>query len=106
MDARTSVGARASHLVTALFLIFALVYLATGGYFFFTGLRSSSGGGVLLALACWSGVPLFLTPLWLVHELRRQTEVLERQNRYLLGLNRTLTQTSTPKAEPELIERR
>lgn len=106
MDARTSVAARASRLVTALFLLFALVYLVTGGYFFFTGLRSSSGGGVLLALACWSGVPLFLTPLWLMHELRRQTEVLERQNRYLLGLSRTLTQAPTPKAEPELTESR
>ena len=95
MDTRTSVGARAARLVTVLFLLFALTYLVTGGYFFFTGLRSSSGGGVLLALACWSGVSLFLTPLWFIHQLRRQTEVLERQNRYLLGLTRSLNQAPT-----------
>jgi hypothetical protein len=101
MGIRTIVTKRATQLLRVVFFVFILLYLATGIYFFVNGLLISSGGGLLLGLACWGGVALFVTPLWLVAELKSQTELLRYQNQLLRVIvedskNQDVSQSKTP----------
>lgn len=73
----------ARRVVAVLFGLLAAAYLGVGAYFLIAGVGLGSAGSILLGLACLSGVALFLTPLWLMRELRRQTELLRLQQRTL-----------------------
>jgi hypothetical protein len=76
------------------YLLLTLLYLTASGYFILKGLRSVSGGSLLMGLACLSGVPLFLTPFWLMGELERTRTLLEQQNHLLFKLVHERRQTS------------
>lgn len=83
MGLRSAVSQKWMISLRAIFGMFILLYFAVGFYFFVNGLLLSSGGSVLIGLACWSGIALFTTPLWLVAESRTQTELLRYQNQLL-----------------------
>jgi hypothetical protein len=83
MGLRTAVNKKSSQLLKAIFGIFILLYFVVGFYFFVNGLVLISGGGLLIGLACWGGVALFATPLWLMAELKAQSELLRYQNQLL-----------------------
>lgn len=83
MGIRTTITKGLTQLLKILFAVFILLYLVTGIYFFASGLLISSGGGILLGLACWGGIALFITPLWLIAELKAQSELLRYQNQLL-----------------------
>jgi hypothetical protein len=83
MDIQSAITKRMMQLLKMVFAIFILLYFGTGIYFFVSGLLIRSGGGVLLGLACWGGIALFITPIWLVSELKTQTELLRYQNQLL-----------------------
>jgi hypothetical protein len=70
-------------LLKVLFGVFILLYFVTGFYFFVNGLLLTSGGSLLIGFACWGGVALFVTPLWLIAESKTQTELLRYQNQLL-----------------------
>jgi hypothetical protein len=74
MDARTPVVGK---LLTIVYVLAALVYALVAGFFLVSGLRLPSSGSLLIGLACLSGTSLFLTPLWLMRELKRQQRVME-----------------------------
>lgn len=74
MDPRTPIVSR---LLTTTYILAALVYAVVAGFFLVSGLRLPSSGSLLIGLACLSGTSLFLTPLWLMRELKRQQRVLE-----------------------------
>jgi uncharacterized membrane-anchored protein YjiN (DUF445 family) len=83
MGLRTTVNKKFVRLLKIAFSVFILLYFVIGLYFFVNGLVLISGGGLLIGLACWGGVALFATPLWLVTELNTQTELLRYQNQLL-----------------------
>lgn len=83
MGIQSTITKRMMQLLKMVFAVFILLYFVTGIYFFVSGLLVSSGGGVLLGLACWGGIALFITPIWLVSELKAQTELLRYQNQLL-----------------------
>ena len=83
MGLRTIISQKWMMFIRVVFGMFILLYFAVGFYFFINGLLLSSGGSVLIGLACWSGIALFMTPLWLVAESRTQTELLRYQNQLL-----------------------
>lgn len=83
MGLRTAIGKKWVQLHKVAFGGFILLYFAVGLFFFVNGLLLVSGGGLLIALACWGGIALFTTPLWLVAELKAQSELLRYQNQLL-----------------------
>jgi hypothetical protein len=83
MGLRATVSKKFVQLIKVVFSIFILIYFVTGFYFFINGLLLTSGGSLLIGLACWSGIGLFATPLWLVAESKAQSELLRYQNQLL-----------------------
>jgi uncharacterized membrane-anchored protein YjiN (DUF445 family) len=83
MGLRTAISKKSTRLLKVVFGGFILLYFAVGFYFFVNGLVLISGGGLLIGLACWGGVALFATPLWLMAELKVQSELLRYQNQLL-----------------------
>jgi uncharacterized membrane-anchored protein YjiN (DUF445 family) len=83
MGLRTAISKKLTRLLEVVFGGFILLYFAVGFYFFLNGLVLISGGGLLIALACWGGVALFATPLWLIAELKAQSELLRYQTQLL-----------------------
>jgi hypothetical protein len=74
MDARTPVTSR---LLTILYLLSTLLYAVTAVFFLVSGVSVASSGSLLIGLGCLSGMSLFLTPLWLVREVKRHHRVVE-----------------------------
>jgi hypothetical protein len=74
MDARTPITCR---LLTIIYILATLLYALVAGFFLVSGLRVLSSGSLLIGLACLSGTSLFLTPLWLIRELKHQQRVME-----------------------------
>jgi hypothetical protein len=74
MEARTPIIGR---LLTIVYVFAALVYAVVAGFFLVSGLRLPSSGSLLIGLACLSGTSLFLTPLWLMREVKRHHRVME-----------------------------
>lgn len=79
MDTRSTIAGRI--LPTVYFLV-ALVYALIAAFFLVSGLRLPSSGSLLIGLACLSGTSLFLTPLWLMREFKRQQRVMEEVLRH------------------------
>jgi hypothetical protein len=74
MDARSAIAKR---ILPTVYLLIALMYAVVAGFFLVSGLSLPSSGSLLIGLACLSGTSLFLTPLWLMRELKRQQRVME-----------------------------
>ena len=100
MDVQSPVRRQSKRILFSVFTFCALAHLGVGSYFFVTGLAKGSGGSVLIGLACFSGLALFATPLWLVSVLEWHTKLLDRQNRILLTIARELSRDEIANDQP------
>jgi hypothetical protein len=74
MDARTAVMSR---FLVMTYTLFSLMYGVIATFFLVSGVSVPSSGSVLIGLGCLSGMSLFLTPLWLMREVKRHHRVVE-----------------------------
>jgi hypothetical protein len=74
MDARSAVVKR---IFPTVYILIALLYALIAAFFLVSGVTTPSSGSVLIGLGCLGGMSLFLTPLWLMREMKRHHRALE-----------------------------
>jgi hypothetical protein len=74
MDARTTVARR---ILPTTYFLAALLYAVIAAFFLVSGVSVPSSGSVLIGLGCLGGMSLFLTPLWLMREVKRHHRAVE-----------------------------
>jgi hypothetical protein len=74
MDARSAIIKR---ILPIIYFLVALLYAVIATFFLVSGVSVPSSGSLLIGLGCLSGMSLFMTPLWLMGEMKRHHRVVE-----------------------------
>jgi hypothetical protein len=74
MDTRSAVARR---ILPTVYFLSTLMYGVIAAFFLFSGVSTPSSGSVLIGLGCLGGMSLFLTPLWLMGEIKRHHRIVE-----------------------------